>query len=946
MYLLRIKLALCLSTVLPNSVRILALEVYAKIFEKLNTPINKKRKLWRNYIGSMSPGLFIYYQFAKEEEKLLFLKIIKTHYLNMGKEIVHTLNGLIGCLLTGLDEQNQGIIRMTQEIFEELEKKVGTRMFMGVLWQMVLTVPKIRTVTLKFMLKFIPTLGIEKLAYEHEDFIIPTSSPEEFKELTTEAVMINSIETLKKMYYVSIDTLVFNAIIASMKDNSIFTQRAVLDFLIKHIPLKSSLIDNEMKVELAVTACCIFRHSDSSITRRLDVWLFEDKSLIDIYPKIVTNLLQQSDKDILPIAIEIINHNEQNAITLYAELCVSILLAISKSCNEKTKEVVKNFFFNNKKRKKVLWKRIKKALIDGEYNIVNLVDAIKVLLHFSEVVKKKVILELLFDALYASNNYSASTSILKLIGKLLPDTKLEDSHIEGFVDHYKTVYLKQIIEKRGEVPEEYREVFVLTLNIGLAIDKKQIAEITVDSMKDIKSNIMLMAIIEEIIKFLKPNTEDTIKKLLMEKLWESLLHADTNKRAIKLFLMAKESCNEELSEAIYQSLHRDTYGKVEAINVFSNLWINTQELSAKHELFNTNSKCVLQMIEFLIDPHHMIRHASHFWFKSLYRLTPVFDTIFRQLLQYDDNPILSTDAYTLIEGDTEKILHLLKQLRNIVFTNKDRTFLFFKNTKIPEEFMTLYMNHCLVKGYIEKYPIYFTLALFLLVKIIRSFSFVSNFEINVYAITLLKDFLIEFIKEPDLLSASELIIDPIFKYWMHSTANEIHILQLELLGLIKEIQMLSWGTKGVSILYKFLGHPNYFSTLKAGLISELSYIREAYLDYIVEIMPRFYRALKKNLKFEVFVHQIIATLEKLLFKYLNADPHAFVKVLVTLREIVCFLVGITDPDKSKAKSLILKNLKFFIWNLSQCWKDCNSNHIKKEMRNMLQAIALYDPCTI
>ena len=88
---------------------------------------------WGNYLPILSPGLFIFYQFAKADEKLKFLEIIKIYYINMGREIVNALNGLVGCLLTGLDEQNSKIIQITEEIFYELEKKVGTRIFVGIL---------------------------------------------------------------------------------------------------------------------------------------------------------------------------------------------------------------------------------------------------------------------------------------------------------------------------------------------------------------------------------------------------------------------------------------------------------------------------------------------------------------------------------------------------------------------------------------------------------------------------------------------------------------------------------------------------------------------------------------------------------------------------------------------------------------------------------------------
>ena len=150
--------------------------------------------------------------------------------------------------------------------------------------------------TLKFLLKFIPLLENMKTAYEQKEVFIVTndlSAPINFFELKTSEIIANSIEVIKKMYYPLIDTLVCNAIIVSIENISIFTQRMAFDFLSKHMPLNNSLIQNEEKIKIAIAACKSLQNADMSISRRIHSWLFEANFIEDIHTKMLFGLLDQ-----------------------------------------------------------------------------------------------------------------------------------------------------------------------------------------------------------------------------------------------------------------------------------------------------------------------------------------------------------------------------------------------------------------------------------------------------------------------------------------------------------------------------------------------------------------------------------------------------------------------------------------------------------------------------
>ena len=113
----------------------LTLETYGLVFDHHCGHDKSKRSVfWGSSLAFYSPGLFSFYQFAKLDVKIKFNALIKNSYLRLGTEILSCLNGLITILMLGLDDQSEEALKGIDEILQGLEKKVGTRMFFGSIW--------------------------------------------------------------------------------------------------------------------------------------------------------------------------------------------------------------------------------------------------------------------------------------------------------------------------------------------------------------------------------------------------------------------------------------------------------------------------------------------------------------------------------------------------------------------------------------------------------------------------------------------------------------------------------------------------------------------------------------------------------------------------------------------------------------------------------------------
>ncbi len=71
-----------------------------------NNNLEEYVKIFSEYAGVYSIGLFPYFANAQLKNKFVFLKIIKTYYIPLGRDLIPCTPGLVLSILPGLDENN------------------------------------------------------------------------------------------------------------------------------------------------------------------------------------------------------------------------------------------------------------------------------------------------------------------------------------------------------------------------------------------------------------------------------------------------------------------------------------------------------------------------------------------------------------------------------------------------------------------------------------------------------------------------------------------------------------------------------------------------------------------------------------------------------------------------------------------------------------------------
>lgn len=56
----------------------------------------------------------------------------------MGREIIPSLPGLLLCLLPGLDDNNEALLKKLNQTLDQLFKAAGRRYFIGSLWMAIM----------------------------------------------------------------------------------------------------------------------------------------------------------------------------------------------------------------------------------------------------------------------------------------------------------------------------------------------------------------------------------------------------------------------------------------------------------------------------------------------------------------------------------------------------------------------------------------------------------------------------------------------------------------------------------------------------------------------------------------------------------------------------------------------------------------------------------------
>lgn len=93
---------------------------------------------------------------------------------------------------------------------------------------------------------------------------------------------------LLKDYCPRIETLVINALIMCIEDTNMLAVKGGLDFMYKYLPLRSDIMNDAGKLKLTKVAVWLLARRDTSVTRKINLWLFgkpDDENRYNIQQK-------------------------------------------------------------------------------------------------------------------------------------------------------------------------------------------------------------------------------------------------------------------------------------------------------------------------------------------------------------------------------------------------------------------------------------------------------------------------------------------------------------------------------------------------------------------------------------------------------------------------------------------------------------------------------------
>eukprot|EP00761_Pharyngomonas_kirbyi_P012956 gb/GECH01012983.1/.p1 GENE.gb/GECH01012983.1/~~gb/GECH01012983.1/.p1 ORF type:complete len:1803 (+),score=413.66 gb/GECH01012983.1/:1-5409(+) len=241
------RLCQCLSPSHPIGIHKKALNTYENIFEHIGL----------SRLGADLPifaaGLFSFFGSSSMQIKPNVLEIIKRYFLPLKETLIPSLPGIILGLLPGLEEQQGSTIY--DEVFEILvmiRDTTNVRIFYHTLWKIILSAPQGR----------IPACNL----------IGAILSKGDISELS---------ET-----FGGDRELVVNAIVASVKDSSTMTERAVLDLLSTHYKIDTELFTQSEIVKILSELLHLLKKDELPLSRRIFSWILgpeEDEHYFEQY---------------------------------------------------------------------------------------------------------------------------------------------------------------------------------------------------------------------------------------------------------------------------------------------------------------------------------------------------------------------------------------------------------------------------------------------------------------------------------------------------------------------------------------------------------------------------------------------------------------------------------------------------------------------------------------
>ena len=119
---------------LPIGIHRTNMTIYDLVFDILS----KRRSALAKNIAIFSFGLFSMFKKAQLEIKHSIIGLFEQYYLPMGEQLVPMLNGLIGCLLSGMNDSETEMKGKILKLLAKINTCVGDHVYTSALWQVLL----------------------------------------------------------------------------------------------------------------------------------------------------------------------------------------------------------------------------------------------------------------------------------------------------------------------------------------------------------------------------------------------------------------------------------------------------------------------------------------------------------------------------------------------------------------------------------------------------------------------------------------------------------------------------------------------------------------------------------------------------------------------------------------------------------------------------------------
>lgn len=951
----------------------LVLDTYSVIFTKLNTQINGKRTPWGKYLGLLSPGLFTFYQFAKLEPKIKFLKIIKSQYIKMGRELIYTLCALVNCLSIGLDDQNPEVVKLTEDIFNELEKKVGTRGLIGAIWQTILNTSKVRIASLKYIMKFIPCENVEKIAYATKIPLMasydPTSkiSPSkenflaEYQELTTEEIKINAYDLITKYYYPSKPTLICNALISCLNDEQLFVKRGALDFIISHLKFGGKILANDEKIQLGIAMCNILNNGGDSIVRRVYQWLFDEVINYDLYSQILNGLLLFSfsrnikDEQLneLKICHKIIEENSEKVPDLFQICCVNLLKYVRFNQPKTSVEILKKLL-KNSERAIILWKLLVIELSNiKSYQFSEIAELSVILFNCTEPVLHEKNTEMLYPILsellkniHLIGDDQNTLPVLKFVQLLVINTfknkpiftKIQEESGKHFISkYYENNLISRILNfssdlsnSEPDILRTFQNLFTISTNITSKLNPEITLNLLISECAEkITEPKLYDLILDSFYDSLRLVTEidktGLFKKRLANSLWRMMQNSKISGKLLETIMIAEKNIKDEFSEVIKNAiLSREN--SVKTLQILSNVNELFHKAFPEYTFLNNGTEIRLILKNLLLPntSNKMIKYCSKIFIESVNNYDVILKSIFLSILEKDYK--------------TQDIIECLQIFTKVLRIDKIRIQKYCKKLEIHENLSHIDASPLrkAQNGKIE--PItYFKFLLVILSKHMKfDLNLHSDFEydLSIICCKLLQDILFVINHPDEYEEFVRVVLEQLLDCWNYYSFNKQGELEVYILEIIKILQMKRVESDIFAITQrKIFTYPLFLNIIKTGLSNEILYIKQAYIQYVIQLLPIIIEYVKSESS--NIIQEIVFCIASQLDNP-NQSLSMILKMLGAIKDIMHYVLFTEKTEQ------IIENylgfLKIILWNYTKLWTLTQDSQIEDIILSTLSKI--------